>query len=250
MGTDESTLAEQIRYYSARAAEYDEWWDRRGRYDRGPQTNARWRAEREVLTRTLDELDVRGDVVELACGTGIWTERLVRAAASVTAVDASPETLDVNRARLGTASERVNYLRTDLFAWEPERTFHAVVFGFWLSHVPRERLGPFIAMVASALRPGGSVFFADSKREPSSTASDHALPSGPEEVTTRRLNDGSAYRLVKIFWSRSELEPAFASAGIDVTIHETPAYFIYGIGQRKHRPRSHTRDWGLEDVNL
>jgi demethylmenaquinone methyltransferase/2-methoxy-6-polyprenyl-1,4-benzoquinol methylase len=32
---DESTLKEQIEYYRARAAEYDEWHLRTGRYDRG-----------------------------------------------------------------------------------------------------------------------------------------------------------------------------------------------------------------------
>ena len=32
-------LQEQIDYYRARAAEYDEWFNRQGRYDRGPQAN-------------------------------------------------------------------------------------------------------------------------------------------------------------------------------------------------------------------
>jgi hypothetical protein len=32
---DDDVLEEQRRYYRARAPEYDDWWQRRGRYDRG-----------------------------------------------------------------------------------------------------------------------------------------------------------------------------------------------------------------------
>ena len=38
-------LAEQAHYYRERAGEYEDWWFRRGRYDHGPQTNARWFAD-------------------------------------------------------------------------------------------------------------------------------------------------------------------------------------------------------------
>ena len=30
-------LLDQIAYYRARAGEYDQWWFRAGRYDRGPE---------------------------------------------------------------------------------------------------------------------------------------------------------------------------------------------------------------------
>jgi hypothetical protein len=34
---EERLLAEQRAYYEARAPEYDEWWQRRGRFDLGPE---------------------------------------------------------------------------------------------------------------------------------------------------------------------------------------------------------------------
>jgi len=50
------TLADQRAYYAARAAEYDEWFNRQGRYDYGPDLNARWWAEIETerLARTAE----------------------------------------------------------------------------------------------------------------------------------------------------------------------------------------------------
>ena len=58
-----------------------------------------------------------GRALELACGTGLWTRRLVRHADTVTAVDASPEVIEL--ARAGLDDPKVDYVRADLFAWEP-----------------------------------------------------------------------------------------------------------------------------------
>src|SRR5437763_5154525 len=225
-----ATLDEMKAYYRARAAEYDEWFYRQGRFDRSPETNARWFAEAEELYRALDALHLTGDVLELAPGTGIWTERLVRTARSVTAVDASPEMVELNRAKV--ASDRVTYVLADLFTWRPDRRYDAVCFGFWLSHVPGELLDDFLAMVASALRPGGKLFFVDGRREPTSTAADHQLPDEHTPVMTRRLNDGREFQIVKIFYEPAALAARFARAGLAVTVRETPTYFIYGTGER------------------
>ncbi len=97
---DEELLEGQLAYYRARAGEYDEWFLRKGRHDRGPEWNRRWFWEIEEVRRELDRFRPTGNVLELACGTGLWTVELARHAASVTAVDASPEVLEINRTRL------------------------------------------------------------------------------------------------------------------------------------------------------
>jgi hypothetical protein len=43
-----SILRQQINNYIARSSEYDEWFLRRGRYDRGPELNRKWFAEIET----------------------------------------------------------------------------------------------------------------------------------------------------------------------------------------------------------
>jgi 2-polyprenyl-3-methyl-5-hydroxy-6-metoxy-1,4-benzoquinol methylase len=232
MESTDGVLSEQVQYYRARAAEYDEWWDRRGRYDRGPDATPRWFAERDQITGALSRLELRGDVLELACGTGIWTERLIETARSVTAVDASPEMLELNRERLVLSATRVTYVLADLFTWRPDHAYDAVVFCFWLSHVPRARLGDFLQLAAGAVRPGGRVFFVDSKCEGTSMASNHVQPTPGQEVMTRLLNDGSAFQVIKNFWLPTELEQACAAAGLAVSVSETPTYFLYGIGER------------------
>jgi len=229
-----ATVLDDMRdYYRARAAEYDEWFYRRGRYDHGATANDRWHGEAAEVFAALDALHVTGDVLEFAPGTGIWTERLVRTADSVVAFDASSEMIAINRAKLaGQGGARVTYQVGDIFAWQPDRAYDAVCFGFWISHVPLERLDEFLKTVAAALKPGGKVFFLDGRREPSGTVADQRLPEADAQTMTRRLNDGREYQIVKNFFVPDALQERCARAGLDVTVHETTTYFMYGLGQR------------------
>ena len=64
---------EQLTYYRARAAEYDEWFLRRGRYDRGDEHRRLWFDEVAAVEAALIDAHPAGDILELACGTGLWT---------------------------------------------------------------------------------------------------------------------------------------------------------------------------------
>jgi 2-polyprenyl-3-methyl-5-hydroxy-6-metoxy-1,4-benzoquinol methylase len=225
-------LDEMAAYYRDRAPEYNAWFERRGNYDHGEAENAQWFAEVAAAFAALDELAMTGDVLELAAGTGIWTERLLRTASTVTAVDASPETLAFNRTRV--RDDRVRYIQADLFSWRPDRTYDGVCFAFWLSHVPHERLDSFLEMVAATLEPGGKLFFVDShrRRKPSTETVVQSPPEPGSQVLTRRLHDGRAYRIVKNFYAPVELAERCAAAGLHVTVQETASVFIYGTGSR------------------
>src|SRR5262245_687086 len=109
----EDLLAEQRRYYSARAPEYDDWWLRRGRYGLDAEPAKEWFADVAELEAELERFGPRGDVLELAAGTGIWTGRLAYFANRLTAVDASSEVLELNRAKLE-AVAHVDYIVADI----------------------------------------------------------------------------------------------------------------------------------------
>jgi len=219
-------LSEQRRYYRARAPEYDDWWFRRNRYALDAEAEERWFEDVAALEAALARFDPAGDVLELAAGTGIWTSRLVTYADRLTAVDASPEALERSRDRSGPGVEHVV---ADIFAWEPPRPFDACFFAFWLSHVPRERVAEFWALVARALRPDGRVFLIDNAR-----AGDprHTVGMGGE-VARRSLADGREFDIVKRFWSPAELEDELATFGFEVAAAETPnRLFLYASGSR------------------
>jgi SAM-dependent methyltransferase len=224
---DDALLGEQLGYYRARAGEYDRWWNREGRYDRGAEANGRWFAEAAALESVLARFDPRGEVLELACGTGLWTRHLVDYASRLTAVDAAPEVLAINRERVGDG--RVNYVQADLFAWTPPAAaFDACVFAFWLSHVPDDRFAAFWSLVRSALRPGGRVLFIDSARAERSKAVDHVMPSEGAVTESRRLDDGREFQIVKRYYDAG-IEGELAELGWDCTVGSTGEFFVYGV---------------------
>jgi SAM-dependent methyltransferase len=233
-GSGARLLDEQLAYYRARAPEYDEWWRRFGRYDRGPEATSRWTAEVAEVEAALDRFAPRGSVLELACGTGWWTERLARQADRLTCVDASPEVIGLNRRRLADARlPAPTYIEADLFAWTPAARFDVVFFSFWLSHVPPERFQSFWAAVAGALAPGGRVFFIDSLAEETSTARDHRLPRVGDVVQERRLNDGRTFRVVKLFHDPDELAAELQRLGWEANVARTATYFLHGTAGRR-----------------
>lgn len=221
-------LDEQAAYYRARAGEYDEWWRREGRYDRGPVATARWHDEVTQVEAALDAFAPEGDVLELASGTGWWTERLARRASRLTCVDASSEAIDINRAMLSRAGlVPPRYVEANLFAWTPDRRYDVVFFSFWLSHVPPARFEEFWAMVGEALKPGGRVFLIDSLPDETSTARDHSMPN-QGGVQERRLNDGKTFRIVKLFYEPNSLAARLRRLDWRADLRATPAYFVYG----------------------
>jgi demethylmenaquinone methyltransferase/2-methoxy-6-polyprenyl-1,4-benzoquinol methylase len=223
-------LAEQIAYYRSRASEYDEWFLRQGRYDHGPELNARWFAEVEQVARALANFAPAGDVLELASGTGLWTQRLAATARTLTVVDSSPETHAINQRRLASVAGSLTprFVEADLFTWQPDRQYDTIFFSFWLSHVPPERLEAFWGTVRSALAPDGRVFFVDALYDETSTAKDHQLEGPDAHAVTRRLNNGREYRIVKVFYRPEELAQRLTAQGWQVKMEETLTYFYFG----------------------
>ncbi len=164
-------LAEQVAYYSAIAPEYED------HAISGPGA--------DELIAAMDTFRPTGDVLELACGPGAWTARLLNRATTVTALDASPEMLARAEARLG--ADRVRFIRANLFAWTPDRRYDVVFFSSWISHVPLDRFDAFWFFVADCLRPSGRVFFMDDAyRTP-----DELIEGESSSTIRRRLNDGT-----------------------------------------------------------
>jgi hypothetical protein len=214
-----------VAYYEARAPEYDDWYLRRGRYARGPVHDAAWNAELDAAGRWLDGLPWSGELVELAAGTGWWSP-LLASRGELSLYDSSPTALDRARERLVAHGLRAHLHVRD--AWDvPDRRVDGVFAGFWLSHVPRERLAAFLDLARAWLAPSGRLAFIDSRADPASGAADHPLPSDDQAV--RRLDDGREFTIVKVFYEPDELAAALTRAGFeDVEITSTGRFFLLG----------------------
>ena len=218
-GPDQS----MIDYYEARAPEYDDWYLRRGRYERGAIHDAAWNAELDGAGRWLDGLPWHGEIVELAAGTGWWSP-LLASRGELSLYDASPAALDRARERLVAHQLRAHLHVRDTWA-DPDRAVDGLFMGFWLSHVPRERLGEFLALARGWLKPGGRFGAIDSLPDAASGAADHPEPA--DDLAVRRLDDGREFRIVKVYYAPDELAAALAEAGFeDIEVTTTGRFFL------------------------
>ena len=224
-GSAQDRDAEMIAYYEARAGEYDDWYLRRGRYARGPIHDAAWDAELDGAGTWLDGLPIHGEIVELAGGTGWWSP-LLASKGELSIYDAAAAPLERARERLVAHRLRAHlHVRN---AWEePDRQVDAVFFGFWLSHVARDRTDAFLALARRWLKPDGILAFMDSLPDPQSGAADNDPPAA--DMAIRRLADGRQFTIVKVFRDPAELEDALRAAGFRrVRVTTTGRFFLLG----------------------
>ncbi len=99
-------LQQQIAYYRVRAPEY--------------RHISPWGGPLETVRQALHRLGPFDHILELACGTGAWTAELAKIGQAVTALDAAPEMIEINRRQV--ANLRVHYAQADLFEWNLSET--------------------------------------------------------------------------------------------------------------------------------
>jgi demethylmenaquinone methyltransferase/2-methoxy-6-polyprenyl-1,4-benzoquinol methylase len=223
-------LKNQLDYYRARAQEYDESVQLIGRFAQDEPENPAVSAELAQITGALHRIPPEKDVLELACGTGIWTKELLPIARKITALDGAPEMLDVNRAKLGD-EPRVQHECIDLFTWQPGKPFDLVFFAFWLSHVPPDRLGQFLDRVTRATKVGGQVFIVD---EP---AGGRQLSGAGEadHTQTRQLHDGREFKVIKVYHDPREIQEKLEQRGFGRFEMICGEYFFSLCGTRERK---------------
>jgi demethylmenaquinone methyltransferase/2-methoxy-6-polyprenyl-1,4-benzoquinol methylase len=218
--SSERLLASQRTYYDLRAPDYGELSCPSDRRIRGM-------IPIELARRAVHDAALDGDVVELACGPGLFTAELARRARSVTAVDASPRMLERNRREA--SAPNVTYIEADLFNWAPDRVYDAVFFGFWLSHVPTVRFDQLWALVGVCIRGDGRVVFVDEYDR--ATSSDETKVVDDTPAASRRLSDGRSFDIVKLYWAPDDLERHLRDLGWDIHVRPAGATCLYGSGR-------------------
>ena len=208
--TDE-LLADQVAYYRERACEYD-----MTAYEDIVAARAR-------IARLVAEMQPTGTVLEIACGTGLWTQALARLADTVIAIDAAAEAVAIARDRV--RSEHVMFDVADVFSWATEERFDVIFFSAWLSHVPTSRFEQFWQLLRRLLASGGRVLFID---EHVDVRDKEAYVPGRDEIVERQLSDGRQFRIVKNFIDPERVEHQLRELGWDCQIRRDGSDWIRG----------------------
>lgn len=180
-------------YYAARAKEYDQIYAKPER-----QTDLRlieqWLPSRFEGTRVL----------EIAAGTGYWTQFIAPNAESVLGLDASAETLQIAQGRPN--NERAQWLVGDAYALPvSSEPYDAAFAGFWFSHVPLARQKEFLLGLNKTLKSGARVVMLDNLYvEGNSTPLTKPDLEG-NTYQIRKLADGSSHQVLKNYPNEFDL---------------------------------------------
>ena len=181
-------------YYDARAGEYESIYDKPER-----------RPDLEYLERFLSEAFVRQDVLELACGTGYWTQFIARSARSIVAVDVNESVLDIARKKeYGMCP--VSFVRGDAYSLKdltisPSAGFHA----FWWSHIPRQDIQQFLQSFHGRLQDRTRVTMLDNRYVEGNSTPISKTDEFGNTYQMRMLKDGTCYQVLKNFPTVNDL---------------------------------------------
>lgn len=189
-----SQASEEMRaYYASRAPYYDAVYLKPERAK-----------DIAFLAEHLPEAFAGRSVLEVACGTGYWTQHIARTAARLVAIDALPEPLAF--ARLRPNAKRVTFRLEDAYALPADLgTFDAAFAGLWFSHVPVERRVEFIRSLHARLVPGARVIFIDNSEVQCREWPIVETDAHGNTYQRRRLRDGTDHRVLKNFPVEDEL---------------------------------------------
>lgn len=205
-----------LSYYRARAAEYEQVYEK-------PERQGDLSLLHERIPATL----AGRRVLEVACGTGYWTRRIATRAAQVVACDLAAETLDVARGQ-HPAAFPVAYRLADAFRLEEvEGEFDAGFAGFWWSHVLKADLARFLTGFHQRLLPGSRVMVVDNRYVAGSNWPIARIDDLGNTYQRRHLNSGVEFEVLKNFSPAEEVETRIAAAGGRNIVIEELTYYWY-----------------------
>lgn len=190
-------MDELAAYYARRAAEYERIYAKPER-----------QADLAALRGRIGKLLAGRKVLELACGTGYWTDLIAAQAAQLTALDVNEEVLEIARVKENVSknASKVEFVRGSAYEIPDFSRRHDALFaGFWWSHVPLGNLDLFLENAAAAAAPGALIAFLDNRHVPGSSTAVSRRDAGGNTYQTRKLDDGSTHEVLKNFPAEGEL---------------------------------------------
>jgi len=207
--------AEMQAYYAARAPYYDAVYLKPERA-----------ADLAFLQMHIPARLADRTVLEIACGTGYWSQYIAPRTERLTATDWTPKPLHFARLRPNT--ENATFVEADAYALPSSLgAFDGAFAGLWFSHVPVSSRNAFVRSLHARLRPGARVLLLDN-----SQVQCRELPIAEQDAEGntyqyRQLRDGSVHRVLKNFPTADELQDLVASAASDHRYQQLENFWLF-----------------------
>lgn len=202
-------------YYNQRATEYERVYQKPERqedlYKLGLLLKDRLRGHR---------------VLEVACGTGYWTQVLAETAQFILASDQSHETLEIARSK-GLRSDKFIFAQDDAYTLEKSHgDFTAGFAGFWWSHIPRNKIRKFLLKFHERVSPGSTVIFIDNEFQEGNSMPISRMDEEGNTYQIRTLSNGSQHEVLKNFPTDQEFKEALQGLGKNIEVIRSRYYWM------------------------
>jgi ubiquinone/menaquinone biosynthesis C-methylase UbiE len=202
-------------YYSKRAREYEKVYDKPERQQ-----------ELEWLRGRVPRLFAGRTVLEVACGTGYWTQHIARAAKKVHACDINDSVLEIAREK-PIAPGRANFFKADAISLEGAPPgCNAAFAGFWWSHVKKSGIAQFVSNLSRKLEPGSLVGILDNQFAQWSSTPLSRTDAEGNTYQMRKLANGDEFEVLKNFPTAGELRAAVLPVAREAHLESLQYYWL------------------------
>jgi ubiquinone/menaquinone biosynthesis C-methylase UbiE len=139
-------------YYKNRASVYEE-----SMYFKNEPNRLKEAKKIDVLLRKLFR---QKEIIEVACGTGYWTNVLSTVAKNIKATDAVEEVINIAKNKKYSCAVDFKISDASSLSYQ-DKTFDGGVACFWFSHMLRKDISKFLREFNRVLKSGSMVFLCD-----------------------------------------------------------------------------------------
>lgn len=216
-------MKEQIVYYQKRAKEYELVYLK-------PERQNDLALIKEYLGRQF----INRSIIEIACGTGYWTEILSKSSKSILASDISSEVLQIAQNK-NYPKANVIFEIQDIKDLQTESgNFEGLFGGFIWSHIRKEELNDFLIMALNQVKEGSEIVFLDNKYVPGSSLPINRTDVNDNTFQIRELKSGEKFEVLKNFPKSSELKRLIEKVGDCFEWVDFDYYWIVKFQKRKN----------------
>ena len=188
-------MRNQTQYYQKRAKEYEQIYQK-------PERQADLQQLKTILANSFHNKAI----LEIACGTGYWTQFLATKSNSILATDINKEVLELaQQKKYGPA--QVEFMQMDF--WQlttPEIPFEACFGGFIWSHVLQQDLKVFTETILGQVEVGSQLIFIDNKFVEGNSTPIGRTDTAGNTYQNRTLQSGETFEVIKNFPNEVEVE--------------------------------------------
>jgi demethylmenaquinone methyltransferase/2-methoxy-6-polyprenyl-1,4-benzoquinol methylase len=204
-----------VDYYAKRAGEYERIYEKPERQN-----------DLAVLKKLCAQTFAGRDILEIACGTGYWTQVVSQTAKSIIATDISDEVLQIARTKKYGCETR--FQKEDAFnlAVPSPTKFTAGLAMAWWSHLRRSEIKSFLSNLHRHFSSGALLAFMDNRFVPGSNTPISRTDDEGNTYQVRTLDNGKQHEILKNFPTETEIRNLLENLAVEIRWTGLPYYWF------------------------